>query len=378
MPSLHVASVERPSDDRAFALLPFALYRDDPNWVAPLRSSELQRWSPAHNATLRTRSTARFLVWRDGRVVGRIAAMIDPAFTERWAPATGFFGFFECADDAEASAALFDAAHDWLRSMGMVAVLGPVNLSTNEEVGLLVDGFGAPPMLLSPYNPPRYMNLVRDAGYLPARDYHAYRWTPDVRPTPAVERLAAAARRRAGNAGRVRVRPANPRTWMKEIRTLFTLYNAAFDAVWGFVPMTWEEFSAKAEEFRPFYRPELALIAEVDGEVVGFGLVLPDINAALRGIHGRLLPFGWLRLMWTVPRLRTGRFMLTGVLPAHTGRGVAPLIAYEMAEAGRKIGMREVELSLVQQSNAPMRHVIEAFGCPRNRTFRLYQRAIGA
>jgi GNAT superfamily N-acetyltransferase len=191
-----------------------------------------------------------------------------------------------------------------------------------------------------------------------------------------VERVVAAARRRSGQIGRVVVRQADPRRWNDEVRTLFKLYNAAFDSLWGFVPMTWEEFSGKATEFRPFYRPELVLIAEVDGEAVGFGLVLPDINAALHGIRGRLLPFGWLHLLRSVPRIDTARFMLTGVLPAHKGKGVAALIAHEMMAAGRRGGIRACELSLVQQANAPMRHIIETLGCPRVRTFRLYERSL--
>lgn len=258
----------------------------------------------------------------------------------------------------------------------MTAVFGPVNLSTNEEVGLLIEGFDAPPMLLSPYNPPRYANHVCAAGYAAARDYYSYRWTPDLQPSPAVERVVASARRRAGDLGRVLMRPADPRRWTDEVRTLFNLYNAAFDSLWGFVPMSWEEFSSKAAEFRPFYRPELVLIAEVDEQAVGFGLVLPDINAALHGMRGRLLPFGWLHLLRSVPRIDTARFILTGVLPAHTGKGIAALIAHEMIATGRRIGIRAGELSLVQQANAPMRHIIESLGCPRVRTFRLYERTL--
>jgi GNAT superfamily N-acetyltransferase len=154
------------------------------------------------------------------------------------------------------------------------------------------------------------------------------------------------------------------------------LYNGAFRDVWGFVPITWEEFATRAEEFRPFYRPELVLIAEVDGAPAGFGLVLPDINAALRNVGGRLLPFGWLRLLWEVPRLRTGRFILAGVLPQFTGLGVAAILAHAMDGTARRMGLESAELSLVQRGNTRMRHVIESFGCRPGKTYRLYQRSL--
>lgn len=374
--ALGVAAVERRPDARAFIELPYRLYRSDPYWVPPLRVTERRRWSAKHNPTLTSRAWARWVVRRGARVVGRIAASYDPQFAERWAPGTGFFGFFECEDDPAAAAALFDAAHSWLRARGLLVVMGPVNLSTHDEVGLLVDGFDSPPTVLSPYNPPRYERYVSDAGYRKACDYYAYRWTPDASVSPSVERLVHAARRRAGAMGRVRVRPADPHRFDEEARTLFDLYNAAFADVWGFVPIAWGDFAARAAEFKPFYRPELALIAEVDGRAAGFGLVLPDVNVALRLVRGRLLPFGWMRLAYALPRLRTGRFILAGVLPEFASVGLGPLIAHEMHEAGRRCGMRETELSLVQEHNTRIRRVIEAFGSPRTRTFRLFERRL--
>ena len=373
---VHVEPVRARRDERAFAELPYALYRDDAHWVPPLRIAERRRWSPKHNASLRAREVERFIARRGRRVIGRIAAVRDPVFAERWARGAGFFGFFECEPDEEAAQALFDAAHAWLRDRGATSALGPVNLSTHEEVGLLVDGFDAPPTVLTPYNPPRYVRHVTDAGYRPERDYLAFRWTPSSRPSGAVERLTRQASGHRGAAGRVRVRAANPSRWEDEVHTLHALYNGAFDGLWGFVPMTWEEFSARASEFRAFYKPELVLIAEVDGEPAGFGLALPDVNAALRRVGGRLLPLGWLRLVRDVPRLRTGRFILAGVLPRFVGLGVAPLIARAMADAGRRVGMEDVELSLVQATNSRMRRVIEAFGCPPCKTYRLYARAL--
>ncbi len=373
---VEVRAVDGRAEGRAFLDLPFALYRDDPHWVAPLRLSERRRWSPRHNATLRSRWVRRFVARRRGRVVGRIVAVVDEAFAVRWRPGSGFFGCFECADDEQASDALFAAATAALAERGVRSVLGPVNLSTQDEVGLLVEGFDRPPTLLSPYNPPYYQRLVQRAGFTGLRDYHAYEWTPGRRRAAVVERIVAAAARRVGGYADLALRPVDPRRWDDEVRTLHRLYNAAFAGVWGFVPISWDEFTQRAAEFKAFYRPELVVVAELEGEAVGFGLLLPDINEALRGLDGRLLPFGWLRLMHRVPRIASGRLILLGVLPRFTGHGLAALIADRMMEPVRRAGLRRVELSLVLADNRAMRHVIEAFGCPRVKVYRLYEKQL--
>ncbi len=373
--AVEVTVVKSRADNSAFIAFPYYLYRDDPHWIPPLRMTERQRWSPRHNASLKLRWVQRFVARRQGRVRGRIAAVVDREFAGRWRPESGFFGFFESADDGEVSAALFAAAEAALKGQGVKHVLGPVNLSTQDEVGLLIDGFDRAPTLLSPYNPPWYRRLIEAAGYGPCRDYHAYRWTPDLPPPPVVGR-AAPSPARGGTPARLVLRTADPRRWDDEVRLLYGLYNPSFAGVWGYVPITWDEFSERAESFKPFYRPELVVIAEVDGVAAGFGLVLPDVNEALAGLGGRLLPFGWLRLMRRVPRIRSVRFILLGVLPEHAGHGLAWRIASRMIEEGRRFGVREGELSLVLEGNARMRSVIERLGCPRTKTFRLYEKSL--
>ena len=366
--AVEVTVVESRADNSAFIGLPYHLYCADPCWIAPLRLAERQRWSPRHNASLRSRWVQRFVARRQGSVRGRIAAVVDPAFAERWMPGAGFF---ECADEPEAAAALLAAAEAALKSRGIARVLGPINLSTQDEVGLLIDGFDRPPTLLSPYNPPWYRGFIEAAGYQRCRDYHAYRWTPDLSPAPAhISALAA-----PSPAGLV-LRTADPRRWAEEVRMLHGLYNASFTGVWGFVPITWDEFAERAASFKPFYRPELVVIAEVNGVAAGFGLVLPDVNVALAGLGGRLLPFNWLRLMRRVPRIRSVRFILLGVLPEHTGRGIARRIVSRTIEEGRRIGLTEGDLSLVLDANVGMRRIIEGLGFPRTRTFRLYEKAL--
>jgi GNAT superfamily N-acetyltransferase len=377
MEALTVLPVESPATERAFRELPYRLYRDDAYWAPPLRFEESRRWSPRHHASLRYRWSRRFLAVRGGCAVGRIAAIVDDDFARRWGAVTGFFGFFECENDPAAARALLDAAEEALRERRVEHVIGPVNLTTHDETGLLVDGFDSPPMLLSPYNPFYYSDLLVSCGYGPSREYHSYLWTPDVRIGPGVRRLVASAREGKGIAGGIVVRPLDPRRWASEIRSFFTLYNASFEGVWGAVPMRWDEFLDRAERFRSFLVPELVLFAEHEGEPLGCALTLPDANEVLRRVGGRLLPFGWLQLVRGAAKIRSARVMILGVRPDFTGRGAGALLAYESGETLRRLGFERAELSLVQGGNHRMRRIIEAFDCPKLKTFRLYEKRIG-
>jgi GNAT superfamily N-acetyltransferase len=370
---LRVWPVADDESHRQFCDLPYQLYRSDPCWVPPLRQDERRRWSPEHNASLRRRWCRRFIARRGAAVVGRVAAFIDEEFSRRWSPGDGFFGFFECGDDAEASRALLAAAEGALRDEGCGGLLGPVNLTTHDEVGLLVAGHDSPPMLLSPYNPPRYERYVLDAGFAPLCDYLAYDWSAGRPHAPSVDRLL---RRLSATGSGLVLRPSRPSRWDEEMRVLFDLYNATFADNWGFVPIARDEFMERAATFRSFYRPELVLFAELRGRPVGFAVVLPDVNEALARAGGRLWPFGWLRLLLGLRRIRAARFLLLGVLPEAAGAGIAPLLAHHAAEAARRLGILRAELSLVYGDNRRVRHVIEAFGGQVVKTYRLYEKEI--
>jgi GNAT superfamily N-acetyltransferase len=371
---VQVHSADRGRHHRLFVRLPYALYRDDPLWAPPLRIEERHRWSERYNASLRSRWTRRFVAVRGRRVTGRIAAIVDPGFARTWEEATALFGFFECADDPESAAALLAAAEAAARSRGMRRLLGPVNLTPHDETGILLEGFDVPPTVQSPYNPSFYRRLLEGAGYELVRRYYAFSATPTDEAAPAVTRLVRAAARGIGPASGVTIRCIDLRCWVDEARILWRLYNESFASLWGFVRIGWEEFHQRAKVFKAFAEGELVRIAEFEGEPVGFGLTLPDINEALRGTSGRLLPFGWLHLRRHVPRIRTVKFLMLGVLPAHRGRGIGPLIAYETQQAAGRLGYERLDLSLVQATNESVQHVITGFGSPIRQTFGLFAR----
>lgn len=374
--AVRVIPVEGRQAHRAFVELPYQLHGGDPCWVPPLRREESRRWDPQHNPSLRTRSVQRFLALRNGRVVGRIAAIVDRGFAERWEPDTGLFGFFECEQDPGSARALLEAAEQAIGDAGMHRLLGPVNLTFHDETGLLVTGFDSPPMVLSPWNPPWYPGLLVAAGYRGFRDYFSFRGEAFRDPCPEVEQRLFEARAGRGPLAGVQIRSMDLHRWDSEVAAALALYSATFESVWGFTPLTLEEFAERAGRMRPFIRPELVLFAERDGVPVGFGLTLPDVNRALAEARGRLWPFGWLRLTRMIPRLSTARFVLLGVQPGEGGKGVAGLLAWETAQACRRLGIAEVELSLVLADNVRIQRVIGAFGGEPFKTYRLYERRL--
>jgi len=356
------------ADAKAFSRLPFELYATDPFWVAPLASQERERWSEKRNPSLRNRWHRRFLAWRGRRPVGRVAAIRDDQFGDRWSPGAGFFGFFESENDPVTARALLGAAEAALAEMRCTHVYGPVNLTTHEEVGLLEESNGHRPMVLSPYNPPSYPTLVRAAGYAPAVELRSYEWRHELKPRDEVAGL------RARRDPALTIRASDPKRWDEECRILGDLYNRSFTNVWGFVPLTRDEFRHRAESFRAFYRPDLVLFAEREGRPVGFALTLPDANEVLGPLRGRLWPFGWWRLMKGIPKIRAGRFILIGVDPDETGHGAAFELSYRMMEAVIRAGFTRAEISLILGLNERMNRITQTYGWPQVGLYRLYRK----
>lgn len=373
--TLQVRPVHTSGDEKAFIQLPFGIYRNDQHWASPLLIEEKKRWQVVHNSSLVGRPYMRFLAYRGEKAVGRIVANLDPAFMRLWHEETGFFGFFECYKDFDAAKALLNTAEKYLSDNGAKISMGPVSLTFQDEVGCLTEGFDEHQQVLTPYNPPYYVDFLEAAGYLEYRKYLAFRWTPDSIPNEAMLRVNKLFRKGTPDA-KVTLRNVVDRDWKNEARLLFELYNLSFKDVWGFTPISWPEFLERSQRFRKFYKPEMILIAEVYGVAAGFGVLLPDINVVLKKLSGRIFPWGWVTLLQDVPRISSGRFLLLGVHPDYTGTGLAALIAMEMAERGRKLNFTNAELSLIDDRNTKIKKVIMAAGCEKYRTFKLYRKIL--
>ena len=373
--SLQVVRVDSSRLHRAFCDFPWKLYRNDPHWVAPLRWLERRRWTPRHNSSLRNRWTERFVVTRNKRTAGRVAVIIDPEFNQRWVANSGFFGFFECENDPEAAMLLLKTAEQTLQARGIKRILGPINLTTHDEVGLLISGQESRPMVLSPYQLPYYESLLLANNYSARCEYHAYSWSTAQAADQRTQRFLSRYADSASHPGIV-LRASTPSRWKTETVILHNLYNACFSDVWGFVPIALDEFLERAHSFKPFYRPELVVFAYKGDQPIGFALALPDINEALGQINGRLFPLGWLRLMFAIRRIQSARFILLGVLPEHRSTGIALRLAHQVALAAQRLGIQNAELSLINENNEQVQRIVRAFGGQRIKTCRLFEKAL--
>ena len=365
-------AIVRAGDRKArkdFLELPYRLHRHDPHWVPPLRVAQKELFN-THKHPFYANAEAEFLLAvREGRVAGRIAAILDRNFNRFQGEETGFFGFFECEDDGEAATALLGAAREWLLARGAKVIRGPVNPSTNYECGLLVQGFETPPMVMMPHNPPYYAALIEGAGLRKAKDLYAYISTPQAVDGGKAERVA----ERILRDHEVHVRSISLKHFREEVGRVWEVYNTAWSRNWGFVPMTREEFLASAREMRQVLDPDLILLGEVAGRVVGFALALPNINEALKHAKGRLFPFGLPKILYYGRLIKSLRVIALGVVGEFRTAGVAAAFYATLIRNARRRGYTECEMSWILEDNILMNRSIEVFGAQRYKTYRLYE-----
>jgi len=358
-------------DRRAFLRLPWAIYKGDSNWVPPLLMQVRQSLNTRSNPFYKRARIKLFLATKNGRPAGRIAAIINDAHNEFHGEKAGFFGFFECIDDQPVADALLSAAGQWLSRQGMAVLRGPNSPSTNHECALLVDGFEHPPMVMMPYNPPYYARLLEDFGLKKAKDIHAYELIADLF-APKLYKLAD----RVAKRPKLKVRPLNAEDFPGELDLIRKIYNRAWEKNWGFVPMNDEEFEHLARHMKQILDPSLVLIGFVDGDPAAFSVSLPNINEALRKINGRLFPFGFIKLLRGMKKIRTARNLLLGVVPQYRKLGIDILMYVRTIEAARRAGYTRGELSWILEDNLDMRRVLEKIGAVVYKTYRFYEMPI--
>lgn len=359
-----------------FIRLPARLHANDPNWVTPLEMEREEAFSPKKNPLFRTTEVQFWLAVRDGRDVGRISAQIE----RHAAPGnetTGHFGLIAAEDDPAIFKVLFATAEAWLRERGMTQALGPFNLSINEETGLLVQGFETPPMLLMGHDLPYVGPRIEALGYSKAKDVFAYFNNMMV---PLPETLAGVLKRPLPK--KFRLRHLSFKQYRKDIEDLTSIFNEAWCDNWHFSPLTPADTDHLAKAMRPILDEKLVWFVDVDGEPVAFGVTLPNINEALHGLEGKLLPFGWAKLLWRlkVTGVKSCRVPLMGVRRKYaTGFSNAMLpflIINAMREQALLKGFETVELSWILEDNLPMRRICEQMGAHAYKTYRLYGKAL--
>lgn len=372
-----VRPVRTASDLRQFIALPYRLYRDDPLWAAPLRRDVGILLSPRKNPFFEHAEVEYFLAEREGRVVGRIAAIANRLHNEFHHDRVGFFGFFETELDQEIASALLDAAGGWLKDRNFDTMRGPASFSTNDECGLLVDGFETPPALMMPHNPRQYATLLEDAGFARAKDLLVYQGGSMETEVPTPERLTRGVeliRKRMG----LTLRALRVREFPQEVERIKRMYNRSWERNWGFVPLTDHEIDHLATQFKPVVVPELAPFLEKDGEPVGFALALPDLNVSFRkNRQGRFLP-GLVRLLFDLKtrRIPRMRILLLGLLPEYRGKGLDALLYHWLWETGNRLGIHWAEAGWILEDNTAMNAGLIKIGFTVYKTYRLYDRPL--
>lgn len=314
---------------------------------------------------------------REGRVVGRIAAIHNQLHNDTHHDRVGFFGFFECVDDQAVAAALLDAAADWLRHRGLDTIRGPASFSVNDEIGLLVEGFDSPPTLMMPHNPPSYVRLIEAGGFSTARNLLVFEGGNPVRYVPVPERLTRGTELIAKRLG-VTIRPLRMNDFDAELTRIKHLYERCWEKNWGFVPMTEAEIDHLAAQFKPVVVPDLVPFIEKDGEPIGFALALPDLNVVLRGNRKGWLLTAVLPLFWALKRrtIRRARILLLGVVPEWRGRGLDAVLYHWIWTKAAQHGMYWGEASWILEDNPAMIAGLVKMGFSHYKTYRVYDRPL--
>jgi len=365
----------KPREVLRFLKVSYGIYRDDPYWVAPLLM-DLRKVFTNANPLFGHAEMALWVAVRDGQDVGRIAGILDRNHNQTQADSAVFFGFFESVNDAEVSRRLFDAVFAWARQQGARRLLGPMNPTTNDECGLLVEGFDSSPVFMMTYNPGYYLDLVAAAGFRKTKDLLAYHVDVARSPLDRLARVAEKVRRRHPELTFTPIRKA---TLARDLAKIKEVYNAAWQSNWGFVPMTDPEIDFMADRLKPLLLEGLIWVAETATEPVAFMLALPDYNIALKPLHGRLctpkllgfLPylFGWKYPAWC-------RTVTLGVKENYRNRGLETVMLTEGFRTGREVGFTDAEASWILEDNVMMCRLMEVFGGKVYKRYRIYERQV--
>ncbi len=378
MASVTIRAVRTRRELKRFVKVPFGIHRDHPQWVAPLIFERMEFLNREKNPYFEHAEAEYFIAERDGEAVGRISAQIDQRWDQFQGGSDAMFGFFETANDPEVATALFEAATEWVGSKGRARILGPMDFTTNDEVGILIEGFERRPMILEPWHPPYYRELIEARGF--AKTMDLLMWELQFGELKEGERfdasIHAAARKALGEEGIV-IRNMRKRDMAAEVRRFMDVYNEAWGDNWGFVPITDAEVKFQAKNLKQVLDEDWAYMAEKDGEVVGAALTLPDVNQVMAKMDGRLLPFGWARFLIGKRKVDQCRVFALGVKHDYRHSGVAAgLYLKHLETAAAPGGIVGGEMGWILETNGPMNRAMEGMGGKVVKRYRIYERAL--
>ncbi|MBC6474354.1 MAG: hypothetical protein GDA48_17345 [Hormoscilla sp. GM102CHS1] len=374
MTDFTIQAVTTPADRELFLDVPVRVYKNDPNWVPPLRSSVAKQFN-SDNPFFEYGQLQQFIALEEGQPLGRIVAAINQRLIEREGKRIGLFGFFECVEDFKIAKALLETASQWLRDRGMVVARGPIDLSTHNNCLFLVDGFDSPPMMMMPYNPPYYPEFMGDDGWQKAKDAYAYDFQTDKPLDPKFEK----GYRIACKSG-ITFRPIRTKGegFQQDYRSLYHLFTTSFAPNWSSTPRREEEFLEEAQDLQQLVDPDIFPVAEDNGKMIGFWMGLPDYNMALKHVNGKLNWLGILKFLWYRRQIDRAIVPAMSSLPEYRRKLVPLALIYLGMQGGTKKGKRyrRAELSWILEDNIASRKLIEASGGKIYKTYRIYEKGL--
>ncbi len=366
-------NIDSKKELKKFIKFEWQIYKGDKNWVPPLIIDMLSKFNKKKNPLFKHSLVQPFLAYKDGKVAGRIVGTINKNYNEFQEEKVIFWGFFEVINDYDVAKALFDEVAKFGKENGMEKMMGPASFTTNDIVGMLTDNFGEPPVIMMPYNKPYYNEITSRYGFLKVKDLLAYKMQAEGVEIPdRVKRMFGILKERSN----IVVRKMNLKKFHEEVEKIRIIYNDAWEKNWGFVPWTKEEFEYEAADLKQIVVPDLALIAEINGEPVGFSLAIPDANEAIKHANGRLFPFGLVKILYYFNKIKHGRLLTLGVRKKYRKKGYEALFYYESLVAGQKLGWQWAELSWILEDNEIMKRGIELMGGKVYKTYRVYEKKL--
>ena len=373
---IQIVPVSTKKEMMQFIKFPWDVYRGEKkyeNWVPPLLIDQKDQFNKKKNPFYQHADSQFFLAYKNGKLSGRIVAIVDYNYIEYQKNESGFFGYFESFDDQSVSDALFKAAEEWVLAKGYKKILGPCFPSTGTTVGTLIDSFDIPPVIEMPYNAEYYPALIENSGYGKIKDLYCYKMLKEtLKLSDKMIRISDLVKKRYD----ISIRSVKMKDWDFVVKVLKEIYNEAWEDNWGFVPWTDEEFDHNAKDLKLAINPELVLIAYMGDEPVGFAIPIPDLNQIFKKMNGRLFPTGLFKLLAGKKKVDMIRVAILGLKKKAHNKGLDAVMVREIYERGDRLGMKGSELSWILEDNLTLVNLLEGWGADRYRTYRLYDKNI--
>lgn len=377
MSDIVIKPIDNEIDKMKFIKFPWEIYKGDDNWVPPIIYDVRKNLDTIKNPFYKHAKIKLFLALDGKTIVGRIAAIINDNHNKKYNDKVGFFGYFECINSKEVANSLFEAAGNWLKENGMDTIRGPINLSINDEVGLLVEGYDKSPVLLMMYNPPYYEKLIEGFGFTKTKDLYAYIFGVDqIKINPKsiskLERVSDIVIKRDN----IKIRKIVLKDLENELMKVMKVYNSAWIENWGSIQMSEEEFKFVAASLKPLVDEDIVYFAEVNGEPVGFSLSMPDWNQIFKKLNGKLFPFGIFKILTGRKKINGIRVMIMGIIPEYQRKGIEAVFINNTIKIGNSKGYDFAEISWVLEDNVPMVQTAINLGAEKYKTYRVYDKKI--